>query len=734
MVYKKIILSAIVLFFVSSVILLFIIACESIFPAPEPITYTITALIGNNGDINPEGKIIVPEGEDQNFSITPDEGYRISDILVDGESVGALSGYTFTDVRQDHTIQVIFLKKAQPVLPITTKKYTITASSGTGGTIEPEGNIKVNKGDDKVFTIIADDGYQIINVKIDGTSFDNIGQTDNYIYTFADIQANHTIEVSFIQQFTIKTSAGDNGSIEPEGEISVLKGESQTFTITPDICYQIEKIIINATEDIETESPYIVDDIQEDYSIEVSFILSDKKIRRYNQDGELQNDNYTSIHAAINDEDTTDGDTIIVCPGTYYENLTFNGSKKITVQSVDPENEDIKSATNIDGGGEGSVATFINGDDSILQGFTITKGSGTSTGSFTAGGGIYINNSNPNISCNIIEDNESANGGGIYVAGDSSPEIEKNIIRNNESTNMAGGIYIINSSPKVFNNIISDNLAYQYGGGIYVNNGYIESNNSISVNVIKNNQASHDGGGIYLSNASPRLTNNDIKNNNANNYGGGIYIEGGSPDITENNFISRNSAANGGGIYTKNAYIDSENCITGNIIVNNTASSSGGGFYIEKSTTFIIENIIGSNQNNQGNSAKWGGGIYMVNSNNCNIEKNAISGNMANIGGGIYVNRSLPTIKGNTISCNIVSDAMDGSGGIFVNSNSSILPGNIGRPADWGIGRGNIPSTALDDPPKDIEYQIAGNTFIGNEHSDSAGNITYSEGAHVYFN
>jgi len=50
--------------------------------------------------------------EDVTYIITPDEGYEIVDVLVDGESVGAVSEYTFTDVRKDHTISAVFAESA----------------------------------------------------------------------------------------------------------------------------------------------------------------------------------------------------------------------------------------------------------------------------------------------------------------------------------------------------------------------------------------------------------------------------------------------------------------------------------------------------------------------------------------------------------------------------------------------------------------------------------------------
>lgn len=72
-------------------------------------TYTIQAIAGANGTISPIGDVIVDSGSDRNFSITPNFGYRVSDVLVDGSSVGALSAYSFTNVTADHVISVSFV-------------------------------------------------------------------------------------------------------------------------------------------------------------------------------------------------------------------------------------------------------------------------------------------------------------------------------------------------------------------------------------------------------------------------------------------------------------------------------------------------------------------------------------------------------------------------------------------------------------------------------------------------
>lgn len=73
--------------------------------------FTITASAGAGGSISPSGSVSVREGRDKTFTITPDSGYRISDVLVDGRSVGAVSSYTFDNVQKRHTIEAVFAKE-----------------------------------------------------------------------------------------------------------------------------------------------------------------------------------------------------------------------------------------------------------------------------------------------------------------------------------------------------------------------------------------------------------------------------------------------------------------------------------------------------------------------------------------------------------------------------------------------------------------------------------------------
>ncbi len=111
-------------------------------------------------------------------------------------------------------------------------------------------------------------------------------------------------------------------------------------------------------------------------------------------------DDYTSIQAGINS--SSDGDTVLVQPGTYVENINFNGHN-IVLSSLFLTTGDTSyiEQTVIDGDSAGSVVTIESGEDSttVINGFTITKGKAQ------LGGGIYCNNSSAIITNNYIKFN-----------------------------------------------------------------------------------------------------------------------------------------------------------------------------------------------------------------------------------------------------------------------------------------------------------------------------------------
>ena len=72
--------------------------------------YTIKATAGAGGSISPSGNVSVREGRDQTFTITPDKGYAVSNVKIDGKSIGSVKSYTFENVSRTHTIEVVFMK------------------------------------------------------------------------------------------------------------------------------------------------------------------------------------------------------------------------------------------------------------------------------------------------------------------------------------------------------------------------------------------------------------------------------------------------------------------------------------------------------------------------------------------------------------------------------------------------------------------------------------------------
>jgi len=186
-----------------------------------------------------------------------------------------------------------------------------------------------------------------------------------------------------------------------------------------------------------------------------------------------QNKYYFKLQDAI--DEAQSGDTIVVSTGIYRENINFKG-KNIVLQSTNPDDPQVVAETIIDGGNKGSVVTFQSGESSeaVLRGFTIRNGSGnipSPNPGLSCGGGIFIKGSSPTLKKNRIQKNSAAYGGGIYIEN-GSPPLLGNTIETNTSTALGGGICIIKASPTIggssasSKNIIQNNQS-GLGGGIY---------------------------------------------------------------------------------------------------------------------------------------------------------------------------------------------------------------------------------------------------------------------------
>ena len=215
------------------------------------------------GLISPSGITSVRYGNDQTYTIIPEKGFLIKDVLVDNVSVGNVSNYTFKGINSDHTISSVFL-------PIS---YTISSIAGSGGSINPSGQVKVNNGRDQHFNILPDDGYRISSIMVDYLPV-KISSND---LTLSNVTKNHILSVAFtkIRNFTITAGAGRNGSIEPSGDIIVSEGSEQHYSITPSPGYRISSVFID-TVPIGPVSEFIFKSVSGDHTISATFTESVK--------------------------------------------------------------------------------------------------------------------------------------------------------------------------------------------------------------------------------------------------------------------------------------------------------------------------------------------------------------------------------------------------------------------------------------------------------------------------
>ena len=272
-----------------------------------------------------------------------------------------------------------------------------------------------------------------------------------------------------------------------------------------------------------------------------------------------------TIQAAI--AAASSGDTILVSPGTYVENLNFSG-KAINVESLQGP-----AYTIIDGNQSGPVVTFASGEtlQSVLFGFTVRNGNATAASG--EGGGISIANSSPTIFNNFIINNSASNGGGGIAISGGSPLIQSNLIRNNGQTSGysggvgGGGIAIVGaSSAQVLGNTVTYNSWYSSsGGGISL---FAAGTPTIANNVVSNNTAYSQGGGFYIVNQSDASIVQNLIIGNAAATGGGLYWlvpSGGRGPLLINNTIYGNHSPQGSGVFTDG--FDAQAEMLNNIIV-----------------------------------------------------------------------------------------------------------------------------------------------------------------------
>jgi hypothetical protein len=149
---------------------------------PATTQFTITPSAGTGGIIGPNTNQPIILGRNITFTITPNNNYQISNVIVDGNDVGAVSTYTIPDVQANHNITANFSLIV----------WSITTSAGNGGSINPNSTQTINNSSDIVFIINPNSNYVIGGVTINGKS---VGATASYL--FHTVSANYAIAATF---------------------------------------------------------------------------------------------------------------------------------------------------------------------------------------------------------------------------------------------------------------------------------------------------------------------------------------------------------------------------------------------------------------------------------------------------------------------------------------------------------------------------------------------------------
>ncbi|HQI95933.1 MAG TPA: hypothetical protein PK575_04315, partial [Syntrophorhabdus sp.] len=242
-------------------------------------TFTINASAGFGGTISPAGTVTVEQGANQTFTFTANSGYAVSNVVVNGSSLGSLGSYTFTNVSSNHTISVSFAEG-----------YTLNITkSGTGtGEVTTNPTATVFRPGTRV-TLKA--------IKADSSLFSGFSGDCNTSRTSCTIimRKNANVNAAFkLKTFKVKTIVSGNGTVtvgEPvsqeEGaqavkatktekikkskhEATIDYGDQVTFTITPDPGNNIKKVVMNSRS-IGVLDRLTIADIKRNYKVKVKF-------------------------------------------------------------------------------------------------------------------------------------------------------------------------------------------------------------------------------------------------------------------------------------------------------------------------------------------------------------------------------------------------------------------------------------------------------------------------------
>lgn len=236
----------------------------------------LTVIPGENGTVSPIGESYHDHGEEVVVRITPDEGYVIGDVTVDGASVGSVNLYRVV-MDSDHVIGVTFRAvsdgsaglPADPVVDIDIDVQVMTTGYDFG-TVEPSGKVRVAYGGSLTVTIALNPGFSLVSVMVDD---EDMGASEEF--TIENIVEDRSVSITVAHRmavtYTVSSSASYGGTITPSGETVVGSGESLTFEMRPISGYRLSALTVDGVSVGTGLSTYTLENICRDMTVYAKF-------------------------------------------------------------------------------------------------------------------------------------------------------------------------------------------------------------------------------------------------------------------------------------------------------------------------------------------------------------------------------------------------------------------------------------------------------------------------------
>lgn len=415
---------------------------------------------------------------------------------------------------------------------------------------------------------------------------------------------------------------------------------------------------------------------------------------------------YTEIQEAL--DAATTNDEVLVCPGSWTENLVIDRDITLTGQAG-------SASTTIRARAAGPVVLITTGRVAVRD-LTLAGGTGTQIDDNTVGGVMAaIQFQSLHLSSCILEEGQASFGGALGVLDGEAVVLEDVILRNSTATSSGGGLYMDAVTADLYGTAVTGNLARWGGGGA----AFESTVNAGAGTVFSDNQAEENGGGAIVMSAvwiGGELTDNlaetgggahldrdatlqdvlitsnratqfgggvrcdkdctlvglEIRDNDGGSFGGGILLDGAGASWTvASTTATGNNATSGGGLYTEDGTATLDD-----LTLSTNTAASGGGAYLEGQ-------VFGSNLDVSGNSASLSGGGVILGAGQ--LEGGEISGNDAGYGGGLYVTFG-GSVEGARISDNEAT--VYGAGAICDQDDCSFLDVVVANNVSYGWGGG----------------------------------------------